>query len=160
MVVSRDYRIEVNLLFHVENESMQACRVLRNSATTARTGTGITRLARSRTLANVASGESHESESRNRVSILLQKTASLLPRTLSTADNAVGPESSAFWSDILERSITELSSGSDQVPLKATIAGKRFCDCGVHPFIPDCYPLGLVLALMYSLWSRQVGLFT
>ncbi|KAF8554204.1 hypothetical protein OG21DRAFT_1413072 [Imleria badia] len=98
---------------------MQACRVLRNSATTAWTGASITRLARSRTLANVAASES---ESRKHVSILLQKTASLLPRTLSTADSAVGPDSSAFWSDILETSITELSSGSNQVPLKATIA--------------------------------------
>ncbi|KAN0091143.1 hypothetical protein V8E55_004709 [Tylopilus felleus] len=117
---------------------MQACRVLRNPAAnvTARVGTS-TILARSRaggsrTLANITAGESqtlHEPElyaSRKHVSVLLQKTASLLPQTLSTADSAVGPDSSLFWSNILERSITELSSGSEQVPLKATVAVAGF----------------------------------
>ncbi|KAF9227352.1 hypothetical protein BS17DRAFT_775358 [Gyrodon lividus] len=59
---------------------------------------------------------------RNQVLALLQKTLSLLPRTLSTADGSVGPESSAFWSDILERASVELASGSIQAPSKATIA--------------------------------------
>lgn len=146
------------------NESMQACRVLRNPAAnvTARVGTS-TILARSRaggsrTLANITASESqtlHEPElyaSRKHVSVLLQKTASLLPQTLSTADSAVGPDSSLFWSNILERSITELSSGSEQVPLKATVAGKQFCGRAVYPFIQ------VVLAL-HSRWFRQVGIF-
>ena len=143
---------------------MQACRVLRNSAATSRTSASINALSipacsktrppvHGRTLASVAASESqalHEPElsaSRKRVSILLQRTVSLLPRTLSTAGSA-GPDSSLFWSNILERSITELNSGSDQAPLKATIAGKQSCDCAVHPFIPASYRLGFVIALM------------
>lgn len=158
---------------------MQACRILRNPAATPRAGVSISScslLARSRTsplvrldhgktLASVAASESqalHEPElpaTRKRVSLLLQKTVSLLPRTLSTAGNAVGPSSAHFWSNILERSITELGSGSDQVPLKATIAGKRVCHCVVHPFIPDYHRLVLFFPRC-SLWFRQVGLFT
>lgn len=119
---------------------MQACRV--------RTGATITSLSlphttptRFRSLANIAALHQPEQSlaTRERVSILLQKTVSLLPRTLSTADGAIAPESSLFWSNLLERSITELSSGSDQVPLKATVAGKRLYDCVVRPFIPDSY---------------------
>lgn len=128
---------------------MQTCRVLRNSLATVRTSPSInsfslphTFLARStspavdsdygRTLANVAQAQvSHEPE--QRVSLLLQKTVSLLPRTLSTADGALGPESALFWSNTLERFITELGSGSDQVPLKATITGEWFCDCLDRP---------------------------
>ncbi|KIK92140.1 hypothetical protein PAXRUDRAFT_147960 [Paxillus rubicundulus Ve08.2h10] len=59
---------------------------------------------------------------RNQVVALLHKTLSLVPRTLSTADGAVGPESSTFWSDILERAGAELVSGSIQTPPRATIA--------------------------------------
>lgn len=158
---------------------MQACRILRNPAATSRAGVSINScslLARSRTsplvhsdhgktLASVAASEPqalHEPElpaTRKRVSILLQKTVSLLPRTLSTADSAVGPSSSHFWSNILERSITELYSGSDQVSLKATIAGERVSHYVVHPFIPDYYRLVSFLP-QCSLWFRQVGLFT
>lgn len=147
---------------------MQACRALRNPPATARTGASINTFSllacskpcspihsdHGRTFANAAASEFqavHEPElstNRKRVSILLQKTVSLLPRSLSVADSAVGPVSSLFWSNILERSITELDSGSDQVPLKATIAGKRFCDCAVHPFISDSYRPCFVLALM------------
>ncbi|KAF8444609.1 hypothetical protein L210DRAFT_3758591 [Boletus edulis BED1] len=121
---------------------MQACRVLRTSPATARTGTSINPIRsrirlpdHGRALATEAANgfqtlqESEPSASRSRVSALLQKTVSLLPQTLSTADNAVGPDSSLFWSNILERSITELSSGSDQVPSKVSIAGKWFF-CG------------------------------
>ena len=113
---------------------MQACRVLRHSTATARTSASITHLVchktrrskRGRTVANAAASDEPS------VSTLLQKTASLLPRTLSPADSAVGPDSSLFWCNILERSITELSSSSDQVPL--TVAGKRVCDCVVYQF--------------------------
>lgn len=164
---------------------MQACRVLRNSSALApRTDAGITSFSlpntirtgtrprsplvdsdHARSLANVAVSESQalhqpeQSSTRKRASILLQNTVSLLPRALSNAETAVGPESSIFWRNILERSITELSSGSDQVPLKATIAGKPFCDCVVRPFIPDP---ALLLSFLFlcSLWFRQVGLFT
>ncbi|KAG8213935.1 hypothetical protein J3R82DRAFT_10681 [Butyriboletus roseoflavus] len=121
---------------------MQACRVLRNSSTlTPRTGASITSLFLPHTVPNHFSVPSvisdhgrhlaniaplHQPEQslaiRKRVSILLQKTVSLLPRTLPTTDGAIGPESSLFWSNILERSIAELSSGSDQVSLKATVA--------------------------------------
>lgn len=139
---------------------MKTCKhlVLRNSsALTPWTGARISSLSLVRTrstslagrsLANVAVSEFqalHQPEQK-RVSVLLQKTLSLLPRTLSTADGAAGPESSLFWSNILERSITELSSSSDQVPLKATIAGKQFCHRVVHPFIPDPHCLAFVLA--------------
>ncbi|KAH0827868.1 hypothetical protein J3R83DRAFT_3495 [Lanmaoa asiatica] len=125
---------------------MKACRVLRKSSASVNPFNRPFRFADSdhrRSLANVAASESqaiHQPEqasTRKRVSILLQKTLSLLPRTLCTAGDTLGPESSVFWSHILERSINELSPCSDQASLMATIAGKRFCDCVVHPFIPD-----------------------
>lgn len=102
---------------------MKACRVLRTTSTRANTS-----LARSITLAHVAH-PSHVGPTRKRVFLLLQKVVTLLPRTLSIADGAVGPESSLFWSNILERSTSELSSGSDPVPSKATITGEFFYDC-------------------------------
>jgi hypothetical protein len=83
-----------------------------------------------RKFAGAATGDLRESDgvelpsTRNQVLTLLHKTLSLVPRTLSTADGAVGPESSAFWSDILERASAELVSGSIQTPPKATIAGE------------------------------------
>ena len=115
---------------------MQACRVLRTSA---RISTGTNASLPRAFLAQFASaavdndnvvraaGNPHEPEqssARKCVAVLLQKTVSLLPQTLSTSNGALGPESTLFWSNILERSLTELGSGSDQVPLKATIAGE------------------------------------
>ncbi|KAG9316622.1 hypothetical protein JVU11DRAFT_2676 [Chiua virens] len=115
---------------------MQACRVLRNSVATPSVNTPArlpyTVFVRSksfavdydhgRSLTNVAPvGSNWQSPTQARTSELLQKAVSLLPRSLSTEDGAVGPDSSFFWSNVLERSIAELISGSDQVPSMASI---------------------------------------
>ncbi|KIJ67783.1 hypothetical protein HYDPIDRAFT_25255 [Hydnomerulius pinastri MD-312] len=68
-----------------------------------------------------ASPDAEVPATRHQALTLLAKTLSVLPRTLPTDEGAVGPESSAFWCDILDRAGVELGSGSVRAPAKATI---------------------------------------